>query len=279
MEFGPTEAQVNFKVVENKNNQKDILSLIEAKPIQEVLQPVFQKIVDENMDFHGTKIFSDEKLPYSKIFLRKDQNNTLLIRELHPFGDSDKKRINNCYIVDLDSKMAFNVSSLATIDGNIGDYGLTTIFYENKLLKYSTFSNHTRLGGNIVWNDNPIQNALVDLKFGKGMGSFMNCLALFHEFGHRYQQNKGQFEEKKDKTILSESERNAWSFALNIVNKLKTDGLDLIRNLDNKKIKNVVDLGLLSYDRKFKNEKGDSFSNRKRIESRRLDYSDQPQSV
>lgn len=257
---------------EYKTDQEKVLDSIKVKSISEVNTPNFQKVLNENKDFYGFKIFTpDDRFPEHKVYFRQNRNGIAIIQDILKTADN-RLLITSNNIVDINSEKVFNVFDLTTMEENRSEYGTANIFYTTDLFKSSEFITG-KMGGSIIWNENEIQRKVIDLKFGKGIGGLSSILSLFHEFGHRFQfknSEDGQSKQpsakelfknnlfsKKDDVFLNKAkqlvqgeEKNAWDFSLSVMEKLKSSGLDLARGLDNKKIDAGIKLALSSYNLK-----------------------------
>lgn len=260
MENGPQLNELNYINPEYKTDQRRVLDAIEVKPLSEIPESNFQKIIEENRNFYGTKVFIPyPDYPENKIFYKRGRNNIALIQNLYFRGGTPLAA--NINIVDLESNMAFSVSNLTTINGDEKKMGVANIYYDNNLFGKSKF-NPTESGGMVVWHDNETERKFLNLKLGSGVGDFRSFLELFHECGHRFQfKNTNEllrpewriiveniFKENGGKQYVSEIERNAWDFSLAVVEKLKNLGVDLTRGLDQKQMMSGVKAALLTYE-------------------------------
>jgi len=277
METGETSfkpiADFDNRRPEYKADQKKVIDSIKVKSVDEIDNILFKKVLEENKNFYGLKIFTpDEKNPENKLYFRQNRNNIAVVQDMITLNDGGLLVLDS-RIVDMDSKKVFNVFDLVTIEEKSLEYGRTGILYSTDSSKISTFKNGEK-GGFVNWNENELQIKAIDLLFGKGIGGLGNILLLFHEFGHRFQFKnleesqkippsfkeifKNNHFKKKDseyltkgKQLIEEKEINAWDFSLSIMDKLKSLGLDLSRGLDKKQIDKGVRMCLSTY--KIKN--------------------------
>lgn len=281
-----------------KIDQEKVLDQIKVFNISEIKNQKYKKIIEENEDFYGLKVYKEPDLVDDKIIFRKGKNNVGILQTME--SRKGMSEIYNSIIVDFENKKCFSVDDLTTILGDENRLGVASIFNTNYFLTTSSYSpeksrslvngDYINEGGSVVWNENEAQRKLIDLRFGNGAGNVVSFLSLFHELGHRYQigfdsegkkfstalkivrevsknENLEQFVGDKEK--ISESERNAWAFSLMVAKNLKGKGLDIMRGFDTKKVNKIVDLALLSYDRELRNVPGKKISNRERAKERK----------
>lgn len=306
-------SEKSFVNYENANpfyaeDQKRVLNRIEVKPMDQILPDDIYYCVKNNEFINQETIIKQDD---DQIILNRSENNIFTIKRGYSLEiDSEDWKfkllnklvpkiytIEDYYIVDMETKMAFDASVLWKTESSSKDgsknYG-TTVTSAPKRKEIAGFfpeiSNGVILINKI--DDEKIKKHHLDEKLSPAQIEFVENTSLFHESGHKYQydgrdliydkksfrllsllnqlpflsrlckkETISSFE--KNRIIASETERNATAFDIAVIRKLRDLGLDLTRGLNNQQVFEAVTFGLNTYEKLFSKIDGPRISTNK----------------
>jgi hypothetical protein len=294
-EISPSNHEISF-IPGYVKDQEKILNQIQTRSVEDLKKdnPFIYDIYSEaakRTDFKRgivslPSVIEGREL---KSIINKHENGILTIVETSPYPKDPKNysSINNYFIFDTKTNKFFDVASLWETKEDSVKQTDVVLTLQHKTID----GRYLRKGYNdllVISEINNLTAAIsgMDKKLTPNQIDLAETAMIFHSLGHKYKYQympdptnekklmlatigtslipflKNFYSDKTNTSLeklkkdISEKERNAVVFSLSAIRKLKTEGIDLARDLNNNQVSESVSYSLNISEKVFKNING-----------------------